>query len=71
MEKNPYNLISFSTVKYEEQATLEIIPRPDSVLRVFMCFKALEEPVDSCMTSPKPFTRTGFTVVEWGGCEII
>lgn len=71
MEKNPYNLISFSTEKYEEQATLEIIPRPDSVLRVFMCFKALEEPVDSCMTSPKPFTRTGFTVVEWGGCEII
>ncbi|MBQ8496343.1 MAG: hypothetical protein IJ489_02680 [Clostridia bacterium] len=70
MQKNPYNLITFQHESYTDIAKLEISPKPDSVLRVFMVFMALETPID--MESPEivPFERNGFTVVEWGGTEI-
>lgn len=70
MEDHEYNLISFSTDSYEEAAQLNVYPKPDSELRIFMTFKEISEAVDCAMTSPKPFSREGFTVVEWGGCEI-
>ena len=45
-------------------------PEPDTVIRVFMAYAALEKPVDV----PEPVLHTperkGFTVVEWGGTEI-
>ena len=70
MERHEYNLIAFPTAAYEEAAELNIYPKPDSELRIFMVFQELDEPVDSAITEPEPFERNGFTVVEWGGCEI-
>ena len=69
MEQNPYNLISFQQEAYTDHAQLEISPRPDSVLRVFMAWKALDEPVELPAQTLPAFVRTGFTVVEWGGVE--
>ena len=69
MEQNAYNLISFQTDAYEEAAKLTVTPQPDSVLRVFMTWKAIDKPVDIAPQSFAPFERTGFTVVEWGGME--
>lgn len=69
MEQNPYNLISFQAEAYTDHARLEISPRPDSVLRVFMAWKALDEPVELPAQTPPAFVRTGFTVVEWGGAD--
>ena len=46
---------------------MEITPVPDSILRVHMVFKRIEEPVEIREQTLKPFTRKGFTVVEWGG----
>lgn len=69
MEQNPYNLISFQQEAYTDHAQLEISPRPDSVLRVFMAWKALDEPVELPAQTLPAFARTGFTVVEWGGAE--
>lgn len=43
MQKNEYNLISFQTDNYEKSAELEISPKPDSMLRVFMAFKEVDE----------------------------
>lgn len=71
MEKNPYNLISFQGELYEESAGLTVSPRPDSMLRVFMAWKPVEEPVTIAAQSFEPFERRGFTVVEWGGCEAV
>lgn len=70
MEGNPYNLISFQNEVYADNAVLTIDPVPDSVLRVFMAWKGLTKPVDVEEQILKPFERTGFTVVEWGGCEV-
>lgn len=70
MERNPYNLISFQTENYTDNAVLTIDPAPDSVLRVFMAWKGLDTPVEVEPQTLTGFTRTGFTVVEWGGTEV-
>lgn len=69
MQDNPYNLIAFQGDEYTEVAKLTVTPEPDAVLRVFMVFQPLEEPVDIEPQALETTVRTGFTVVEWGGCE--
>ncbi len=70
MQDNPYNLVTFQQEAYTDHARLTITPEPDSMLRVFMVFQPLEEPV-SVPEPPLPgFDRSGFTVVEWGGTEL-
>ena len=71
MEQNAWNLISFDTSVYAENAKLTISPTPDSVLRVFMTWQALDAPINIPSQELPGFERPGFTVVEWGGAEII
>ena len=70
MEGNPYNLSSFQNEIYAENAKLNIDPAPDSVLRVFMAWKGLDKAIVVEEQVLESFERTGFTVVEWGGCEV-
>ena len=70
MQDNPYNLISFQSERYTDTAKLDIDPTPDSVLRVFMAWKPLSRPQTIEPQTFTPFVRDGFTVVEWGGCEV-
>lgn len=70
MEHNPYNLISFQTEAYTDSAMLTIDPAPDTLIRVFMAWQGLDQPVEvepQTLTAPD---RTGFTAVEWGGAEM-
>ena len=71
MQDNPYNIISFQTDVYANTAKLDIDPAPDTLIRVFMAWQASETPVDipaQELTAPE---RTGFTVIEWGGTDIV
>ena len=70
MEGNPYNLIAFQDEVYTENAALSISPAPDTLLRVFMAWKGLEEPVEVPPQALTSTPRTWFTVVEWGGAEV-
>ena len=70
MEGNPYNLITFQTDAYTDNAVLDIAPTPDSMLRVFMVFKALDKPIEIDEPEIVPFERRGFCVIEWGGSEL-
>ncbi|MDR1978696.1 MAG: hypothetical protein LBQ42_08180 [Synergistaceae bacterium] len=70
MEGNAYNLISFQGAAYTDNAVLTVEPQPDSVLRVYMTFKALSSPTTVPPQELKPFERKGFTLVEWGGGEV-
>ena len=70
MEGNPYNRISFQQERYTDQAKLTVEPMPDTVLRVFMAFEGLDAPVEIDPQVLAPVKREGFTVVEWGGCEV-
>ena len=67
LEANKYDLIRFATPgEIERVMPLEVSPAPDSVIRVMMIFKGIDEPVDipeQTLTAPE---RTGFTLVEWG-----
>ena len=70
MEQNPYNIISFQTDIYTDAAQLQIDPAPDTLIRVFMAWKAADSFVElpeQELTAPE---RTGFTVIEWGGTEV-
>ncbi len=68
MQENAYNLIAFQNEAYTNAAQLDIVPAPDTVIRVFMAWKALDRAVE--ITEPVlPATpaRDGFTAIEWGG----
>lgn len=70
MQDNLYNLITFQTDAYTNSAKLDITPEPDSILRVFMAYQALEKPIEMEAPELPQVERTGFTVVEWGGTEV-
>jgi hypothetical protein len=67
MQDNPYNLIAFQDEAYTRLAVLEITPRPDSLIRVFMAFKPLQKAVAIRGQILVPGVRKGFAAVEWGG----
>ena len=66
MEDNEWNLIRFESIEEQnENMPLNITPAPDTVIRVMMDWKAIDEPIDiqeQQLTTPE---RNGFTVVEW------
>lgn len=70
MQENPYNLISFSGDEYSEIAKLTVNPKPDSVIRIHMMWKALDEPIEIELQVLPTYERKGFTLVEWGGTEL-
>ena len=71
LESNKYNFIRFQTEEeINNNMPLEITPKPDTVIRIVMEFKEIENPIqiqEQKLITPQ---RTGFTVVEWGGTEI-
>lgn len=70
MQDSAYNLIAFQGAAYNDTAQLLINPEPDSILRIFMAFKSLDWPIEIEEQILEPFERTGFVVIEWGGCEV-
>ena len=69
MQDNAYNLISFQNENYTNHATLDISPKPDTVIRVMMAWKPLKESITIQPQKLDSVERNGFTVVEWGGTE--
>ena len=71
LEQNNYNYIRFETLaEINSYMPLEINPKPDTLIRVIMDYKPLDAPInvtEQKLTTP---TRSGFTVVEWGGTQI-
>lgn len=70
LEQNEWNLLAFQADAYTAAAPLTISPAPDSLLRVFLAWKPLSAPVEIAPQTLAPFTREGFTVVEWGGAQV-
>lgn len=71
LQENEYNYIRFaSTEEIDNNMPLNVEPNPDTIIRVCMTYKGLQEPIevkDQELVTP---VRKGFTVVEWGGTEI-
>lgn len=71
IENNKYNYIRFQTKEeIDENMPLEISKRPDSIIRVMMEFKPLEEYMEIKEQNLITPERKGFVLVEWGGTKI-
>lgn len=71
MQNNKYNFIRFETKEeIEEYMPLEITPKPDTLIRVMMEFKELDEKIEVKEQKLETPKREGFVAVEWGGTEI-
>ena len=70
MQENPYNIISFQSEAYTDAAKLEVVPFPDTVIRVFMTWQTSDEFVEIEAQELSAPVREGFTVIEWGGTEV-
>ena len=72
LEKNRYNFIKFvSKEDIDKQMPLEVSPKPDTIIRVYMQFKGLTKPMKNVKEQNlEKIERKGFVVVEWGGTEI-
>ena len=65
--RNKLSLCTFQNEKFFKNLELNVTPKPDSLIRVFLTIKKLDEVVNVKEQKLKTVERTGFTVVEWGG----
>ncbi len=71
MQNNEYNYIRFATMEeINEYMPLEFSVQPDSIIRILMQYKAIDEYIEIPEQQLETPTREGFVVVEWGGTEI-
>lgn len=70
LQKNKYSLIRFATKEeIDKEMPLNITPEPETLIRVFMEFKGLDEKITINEQELNKVERNGYTVVEWGGTE--
>ena len=71
LEKNKYNYIRFQTQdEINDNMELYIDPKPDTIIRVRMDYKALDKKIKVKNQELTRVERKGYTIVEWGGTEI-
>lgn len=71
LEINSYNYIRFATTEeIGKNMPLEIEPKPDTIIRILMEYKALDKPTEVEEQKLNKVERKGYVAVEWGGTEI-
>ncbi|MBF0913790.1 hypothetical protein HXK64_02405 [Candidatus Gracilibacteria bacterium] len=65
--KKYYFIRFYGNETLDKIATISVNPKPDSIQRVFMDYKGLDEKVEVVEQKLKKFERKGFSVIEWGG----
>lgn len=70
LPQTPYVRLSWLTKpQIDELAPLSITPKPTTVIRVFLDFQGLNQPISMPAPHFSAPARTGFTAVEWGGLD--
>ena len=68
LENNKYNFISFRNIDdINESMPLYFSKKPETLIRVMMDFKALDDYITVKEQVLEKIERKGYTVVEWGG----
>ena len=71
LQKTDYVAVRFLTAEeIETNMPLIISEEPDTLIRIMMEWKGLDEYIELPEQELTRVVRTGFTVVEWGGTEI-
>ena len=67
--RNKLSLCTFQTQEFFNNFEIDINPKPDSLLRIFLTIKKIDSPFNIQEQKLKSFERKGYTVVEWGGTD--
>ena len=68
LENNEKSIVYFELTKERERGNkLIITPKPDSMLRVSIHIKKVNEKVNIKEQKLEKFERYGFSAIEWGG----
>ncbi len=71
LNKSEYNFIHFRiNDNIDNISFLNIEPKPDTEIRVFMEFKGIEKKGNITEQKLETIERKGFTLIEWGGAKI-
>ena len=68
--RNKLSLCSFQTQKFFDTMELNVTPKPDSMIRIFLVIKKLDSPINVKEQKLESVERKGFTVIEWGGSKL-
>jgi len=68
--KNKISLCTFQSKKFFDNIELNVTPKPDSLIRVFLTIKKLDNLINIKEQKLISNERKGFTVIEWGGSNI-
>ena len=66
---NKLSVCTFQTKEYYENFELNIEPKPDTLIRIFLFIKKVNTPIAIKEQKLEKIERRGYTVVEWGGCN--
>jgi hypothetical protein len=71
LERNERSLVQLLDEQtYEQYAAMTVTPTPAIMIRLFMIFQRAERQVTAGNPEIPARLRKGFTVVEWGGCDL-
>lgn len=71
LQNNKYNYIRFASMEeINKNMPLDFSLEPDTLIRVLMVYKSLDEPINIKVQQLIAPERRGFVAVEWSGTEI-
>ena len=68
--KNKISLCTFQNQTFFNNFELNINPKPDTLIRLFLSIKKIENIPDIKEQKLEQIERRGFTVIEWGGSNL-
>ena len=68
--RNKLSLCSFQKHEFFNSIELNITPKPDSLIRIFLSIKKIDTPINIKEQKLQSVERKGFTVIEWGGSDL-
>lgn len=69
-QESTYVFVRFETEAYSKAVPLNITPAPESMQRIFTVFMPVEAGYICNEQALQPFSRKGYTVIEWGGVQM-
>ena len=64
---NKVSLCTFQTETFFDHIKLNVSPKPDTIIRIFLSIKKIDSILDVKEQKLASNVRKGFTVIEWGG----
>jgi hypothetical protein len=67
--RNKLSLCNFQSEQFFNNFKLNVNPKPDTMIRIFLSIKKLNSPIEIKEQKLEKNERKGYTLIEWGGCN--